>query len=150
MRRPTYVAPKLPSKSKRVKAATRAIEYRALGKSWREIDSLVAQEHPECAKTAVLDAIYRLDHLDVEDWLPKSTVIPEPVQRYQDALIDWRIEVGRPYSDRFGPEGNAFRKKHGVKAGSPESLAWAVEWKKNEPVFVPPDNTMVKDYRDLP
>jgi hypothetical protein len=144
------MAKKLPSNSKRVKAAARAIEYRAAGKSWREIDDMVKQEHPDCAATAVLDAMYRLDHLEVEDWLPRFTVIPESVQRYQDAYLDWWDEVGRPYSDRFGSDGDAFRKKHGVRPRSPESRAWAVEWKKNRPFFVPPDPSMVKDYRDLP
>ncbi len=144
------MANKLPSNSKRVKAATRALEYRAAGKSWREIDDMVKQERPECAATAVLDAMYRLDHLDVELWLPRFPVTPEPVQRYQDAYFDWWEEVGRPQSDRFGPEGDAFRKQHGVKPGSPESRAWAAERKKNKLVFVPPDSSMVKDYRDLP
>lgn len=150
MRRPTYVAPKLPSKSKRVKAATRAIEYRALGKSWREIDSLVAQEHPECATTAVVDAIYRLDHLDVEDWLPKSTVIPEPVQRYANARIDFSYEVLDAWAGQELKDAKAWQAETGHRPYSTESKAWYAEYRKNKPVFVPTDNTMVADYRDLP
>lgn len=144
------MANKLPSNSKRVKAAARAIEYRAAGKSWREIDSMVKQEHPDCAATAVLDAMYRLDHLDDEDWLPKTPVTPEPVRRYQDALIDWRIEIRDPWSNQLEADAVAFRKQTGVRGRTPESRAWYLERRSNEPVFVPPDISMVKDYRDLP
>lgn len=141
---------KLPSKSKRLKAAARAIEYRAIGKSWREIDGLVAQEHPECATTAVLDAIYRLDHLDVEDWLPSSTVIPEPVQRYANARSDWLKAVREPWSEQLVKDAKVFSKETGHTRGSPEHRAFYDDARKNGPVFVPTDNTMVADYRDLP
>lgn len=144
------MATKLPSKSKRLKAAARAIEYRAIGKSWREIDGLVAREHPECATTAVLDAIYRLDHLDVEDWLPSSTVIPEPVQRYANAKNDFHHEVIDAWAAQELADARAWRAETGHRNGTPESRVWYAEYRKKRPVFVPTDNTMVADYRDLP
>ena len=140
---------KLPSKSKRIVAATRAIEYRAVGKSWAEIDDLVKQEHPECWNTAVLDAIYRLAHLDVQDWLPRSTKIPDLVQRYWDARYDWEDEIGTPYQQDLKKRAAAYRKENGLHDPGPEMREWYKEAKKEAPVFVPPDSSMVKNYRDL-
>jgi hypothetical protein len=94
--------------------------------------------------------MYRLDHLDVEDWLPRDTQDPEPVKRYQDAWIDWRIEVRDPWDKQLEIDADAFRKQTGVRPRTPESRAWYQERRSKQPVFVPPDSSMVKDYQDLP
>lgn len=143
------MATKLPSNNKRMKAATRALEYRAVGKSWRDIFDLVKQEHPDCWNTAVPDAIYRLDHLDVEDWLPKDPVTPEPVQRYEEARWAWIEADYRPWDNLRDADGQAFRTQHKVRSDSIEFREWYKERTKSKPVFVPPEGS-VKDYRDLP
>lgn len=79
----------IPPRKDRLAGAQRALELKIAGKTWREIDARIAKEMPEAHDTAVLDAMYRLAHIDEEDWLPEQLKYP------------LQYQVGRPAHDRY-------------------------------------------------